>query len=70
MSYRYRNPKEIPFAPEGQCPICGSHIFTKDERKAQVELTRKIVDELKKEKEVKKILADRLDNIEEEYYET
>jgi len=59
MTYR----TERPFAPEGLCPICGSHIFTKEERKAQVKLAREIVEEIKA---IKRIMS-KLDNIEEEY---
>lgn len=58
-----------PFCPEGQCPICGSYIFTKEERKEQVILTRKIVDKIKREKAVKKILEEKLEDIEGEEWD-
>lgn len=56
--------REAPFCPEGRCPICGSHIFTKEERREQVEFTRKIVDKLKRERAIKEILEENLDDIE------
>lgn len=56
--------REAPFCPEGQCPICGSHIFTKGERKEQVILARKVVDKLKLERAVKEFLEEKLDDIE------
>lgn len=62
MAKKYRT--AMPFAPEGQCPVCGGHIFTKEERKEHVKFTREIVDQIKLENAVKKILKEKLDNIE------
>lgn len=47
--------REAPFCPEGQCPICGSHIFTKEERKEQTKLAIKIVKKIKREQAEKKL---------------
>lgn len=62
MVKKYRT--TMPFAPEGRCPICGGHIFTKEERIGQVKFTMEIVAKLKLENAVKKILEERFDDIE------
>lgn len=49
------NRDELPFAPEGQCPICGGHCFTKEERKEQAKLARKLVEEIKRKKAEKEL---------------